>query len=687
MIDPRFVPITGIAKLVCGAVLATSLAAAAEEGGELRRLAALVDYLAADYPGAVKAGAIIAESEYEEQRGVIADVRRIAHGVAPRPGEPLVSEVDRLEKDFLAKADSRSIVRDAVDIHRRLVEQYGLVLTPLVPPDLTRAGALYQTACAACHGKRGRADTVQARALTPRPASFLDAARLSRISPALAFNAVTLGVANTAMPSFDSLPVSDRWSLAFYVVSLRHSRAQAKRGAALVQRFGLPVTASLSRLSGLSDLDLDGLLRATQPSPAARAAIVAYLRQTATFEAGAGSTFAEARRLLSEVARAAGEPKTHDLAVAAYIDGIEPHESVLKDRDATAAARLEHAFAELRRLVDGGAAASAVRDQVGRALLLLDQVEEGALAAGRNRPRLSGRHTQVAEAASTPASLSETGCGEGQPGFSPGPVLRKTPGMVEFAIFKDCIWPGGKGLAIAVSLVRPPPSRERVAALILDLYRQAKGALGKRWPEAVQICAFAPETTRWSADYLACAKEGFEPPGEEPDELGPELDNRTPFSLAEEAEKLLQDRAAAFPGGHRMRLRVDQRKGEISVTYPYLEPGQDAFARQLTLAAALQPFLSLAGDFYTSSVPEPRRLSFAGVWNGKTVLRVRLDGERDFRALDQWPMIERLHQQGIPDDARLRTPEQQAKVRDEYQRALSRLPPGRAKVSAPLRGS
>jgi hypothetical protein len=64
-----------------------------------------------------------------------------------------------------------------------------------------------------------------------------------------------------------------------------------------------------------------------------------------------------------------------------------------------------------------------------------------------------------------------------------------------------------------------------------------------------------------------------------------------------------------------------------------------------------------------------------------------LDGERDFRALDQWPMIERLHQQGIPDDARLRTPEQQAKVRDEYQRALSRLPPGRAKVSAPLRGS
>jgi len=281
-----------------------------------------------------------------------------------------------------------------------------------------------------------------------------------------------------------------------------------------------------------------------------------------------------------------------------------------------------------------------VRDQVGRALLLLDQIEEGGLAARRNRPAVSGAPVETkTAAAATPPLLGETGCGAGQPGFAPGPALRKTPGMVEFAIFKDCVWPQGKGLAIAVSLLQPPPSRERVAALVLDLYRQARAALGKRWPEAVQICAFAPQTTRWSADYLACAKEGFEPPGEEPDELGPDLDNRTPYSLAEEAEKLLQDRAAGFAGDHRMRIRVDQRTGELTVTYPYLEPGQDTFARRLTLTSALQPFFSFAGDLYTSSAPEPRKLTFAGVWNGKTVLRIRVDGEQDFRAIDQWPMI------------------------------------------------
>jgi hypothetical protein len=649
---------TAIAKIVCGAVLVTSLAVAAagatgEDAAELRRLAALVDYLAADYPGAVKASAIVVQSEYDEQKAVIADVRRLAQAVGHGQGQ-LPSEVARLETDFLAKADSRAIVRDAVAIHRRLVDEYGLVLTPLVPPDLERAEALYQTACAACHGKRGRADTVQARALKPRPVSFLDGARLSRISPALAFNAVTLGVANTSMPSFETLAASDRWSL--------------------------------SRLSGLSDLDLGALLRATQPSAAARSAIVSYLRQTATFETGGGSTFAQARHLLSEVANAAGEANAHDLAVQAYLDGVEPYEAPLKDRDPTLAGRLEHAFAELRRLVDGGAAPGAVRDQVGRALLLLDQVEEGGLAARRNRPTLSqGPRSENGSAAEAAVpSLGETGCGAGQPGFTPGPALRKSAGMVEFAIFKDCVWPEGKGLAIAVSLLRPPPSRERVAALIVDLYRQAKAALGKKWPAAVQICAFAPGTTRWSPDYLACAKEGFEPPGEEPDELGPELDNRTPYSLAEEAEKLLQDRAAAFPGAKRMQIRVDQRSGELTVTYPYLETGKDAFARQLTLASALQPFLSLAGDLYTSSAPEPRKLVFEGIWKQRTVLRIRLDGEQDFRALDQWPMIERLHREGIADDPAARTPAQEAKVREEYERALSRLPPGRAKVSALL---
>src|SRR5262245_5862421 len=44
----------------------------------LERLAALVDYIGADYAGAVKAGQVIAQAEYDEQGSLITEVQRLA---------------------------------------------------------------------------------------------------------------------------------------------------------------------------------------------------------------------------------------------------------------------------------------------------------------------------------------------------------------------------------------------------------------------------------------------------------------------------------------------------------------------------------------------------------------------------------------------------------------------------------
>jgi high-affinity iron transporter len=355
------------------AALVASVAHAAEPA-RIQRLAALADYVAADYPGAVQKGAIVAQSEYDEQRGLIAQARALVAELPPVPGHDralLEADLAQLAADVDARADAERVAADCRRLHQRLIDEYGLVLAPLSPPSEERAKTLYAAACASCHGADGRAQTEKARELKPPPLSFFDDERMVRISPSLAFHALTFGVSNTAMASFDSLPASDRWSLAFYVVSLRH------RGERRAPARGNTVAATPSRLAELSDAELTALLSPVTPDAAAA---VAWLRVEAPFAAVAGGAFAEARRLLAQVGVAADDKtRARELAIAAYLEGVEPNEAVLKARDPKLAARVEAAFFALRRAVDEGSA-DEVRQNVARAGKTLDEADE--LSAG-----------------------------------------------------------------------------------------------------------------------------------------------------------------------------------------------------------------------------------------------------------------------------------------------------------------
>jgi high-affinity iron transporter len=337
--------------------------AAAVEQGEIQRLAALADYVAADYPGAVQKGKVVAQSEYDEQRGLIAEARLLVKKL-PSP-ERLDADLQKLSSDVEARADEALVAADCRVLHKRLIDENGLVLAPLSPPSEERAKTLFSSACAACHGADGRAQTDKARELKPPPVSFFDNEKMSRISPSLAFHALTFGVQNTGMASFDVLPASDRWSLAFYVVSLRH------RGEKRSPPPGNAVAATPSRLAELSDVELARLV----PPEA-----VAWLRTEASFAAAPGGTFAEARRILAQVGAAADDKEqARPLAIAAYLEGVEPHEAMLKARDPVLTERVEKAFFALRRAVEEGTA-DEVRKQVARSSQVLDDADE--LAAG-----------------------------------------------------------------------------------------------------------------------------------------------------------------------------------------------------------------------------------------------------------------------------------------------------------------
>jgi high-affinity iron transporter len=347
----------------------------------VEKLAGLVDYLAADYPGAVKDGQVIAPDEYAEQRGLLDEAKRLAP-----PGDALHAELDAVDRAFAQKASERELGAACQKVHKRLVDDYGLTLAPTAPPDAARAREVYAIACASCHGATGHGDGPKAKELKPPPVDFFDGERMSRISPQLAFHALTFGVANTGMASFETLPPSDRWSLAFHVVGLRHE-ADAKKGEAALRASGVELATTASRLAELSDAQLTEKLAAL--SPADREAAIAWLRRDASFAAAPGGRFAEARRLLAAVGAAADDrPRARSLAIEAYLNGIEPHEAALKAHDRPLADRIERAFLDLRRVIETGAAPDAVRREVARCTLVLDAADEQQ-RAGRSVPFLA----------------------------------------------------------------------------------------------------------------------------------------------------------------------------------------------------------------------------------------------------------------------------------------------------------
>src|SRR5271167_2083644 len=120
-------------KTVFNFILLAALAesAVAQKSTPLQRLAALVDYIAADYPGAVKDGKVLAESEYAEQKGMVKEARTVSGAVTAPAGRdaarPLLNaKIDQLEKDVLGLASEQVVAADCRAIHAQLLDDYGL---------------------------------------------------------------------------------------------------------------------------------------------------------------------------------------------------------------------------------------------------------------------------------------------------------------------------------------------------------------------------------------------------------------------------------------------------------------------------------------------------------------------------------------------------------------------------------
>lgn len=184
------------------------------------------------------------------------------------------------------------------------------------------------------------------------------------------------------MPSFASLPDSERWALAFFIGQFSHGQADAAQGEK-VWKENAKLRAQLSSLDALSRITEADLASSIGQAPAAAA--LAYLRMhPEAVVQNRAMSFDVAREKLAQSSKAYERkdyPSATDLALSAYLDGVEPLEPALSARDNALMGRIEVAMSRYRSLVAERAPVADVQAQVGSIEGLFGQAEQ-AMASG-----------------------------------------------------------------------------------------------------------------------------------------------------------------------------------------------------------------------------------------------------------------------------------------------------------------
>ncbi|MBK8172200.1 MAG: FTR1 family protein [Sandaracinaceae bacterium] len=354
----------------------------AEQTALLRQVAAVLDYVGADYAKSVAPdGRVLEEGELREQADLAGDALTLARRASLPANDAALTGLQTLAARIAAHAPPVEIEELCRTVRRTLVETHRLVLSPASTPDFQRGALLYREAgCNTCHGDRGDANTDAAQRLTPRPANFLDEERAGGISPVRAYSAITFGIARTAMVRFDTMPSADRWNLAFYVLTLRHSEADARAGAAIAEHFGGRIVPSGP--VALADLTANSLRERYFADLSAEESrkVIAYLQRTTPFVASTETGFGLARRLLGnglEAYRAGERDEAQRLFVSAYLDGVEPREAGLRARNSRLALAIENAMMAIREGARQDLGQDAQAARVRNALALFDAAERG----------------------------------------------------------------------------------------------------------------------------------------------------------------------------------------------------------------------------------------------------------------------------------------------------------------------
>ena len=361
--------------LMFATVLAAVPATAGTPADDVQTSWRLLDYIAVDYPEAVRDGRVVNAAEYQEMNEFSASVVERLAGLPAHPSRAtLLGDAKALQQAIESKAGQSEIATRARTLGSDLLAAFPVPLAPASVPDLSRGAALYAQDCAACHGAKGEGPAGAFARLEPPPIAFDDRERAKDRSVFGLYQVISQGLEGTAMQSFASLPEEDRWALAFHVGGLAWRDIAA--GERIWKEDGeiRRLVPDMAALAAITPADLSAKI-----GPHKAVAVIAYLR------ANPGAVAAErphsldlARGKLRESldaysrgdAREAGQ-----LALSAYLDGFEPVEAVLATRDGALMRRVEEAMAGFRTAIARGESEAALRDRLTETEGLLDEAE------------------------------------------------------------------------------------------------------------------------------------------------------------------------------------------------------------------------------------------------------------------------------------------------------------------------
>lgn len=354
---------------------APAAAQASSVADEVQTSWRLLDYIAVDYPEAVRGGRVVNPAEYQEMTEFSQSVATRLAALPPTPARPaLIDGVQGLKAAIAAKQDAPRIAAQARSLAAKLLAAYPVPLAPVSLPDPQRGAALYAQNCASCHGAKGEGPSGEFAKLDPPPIAFADQSRARDRSLFGLYQVISQGLEGTAMQSFAALPKQDRWALAFHVGGLAWPDAEAGKriwqGNSSVRR----QVPDMAALVALTPAELEARV-----GPQKAAAVTAFLRaHPDALAADRPGSLDVARGLLrdSVAAYSRGDRKrAADLALSAYLDGFEPVEAVLATRDGALMRDVEEAMGGFRTAIAKGESVPALRNRLVATEALLDQAE------------------------------------------------------------------------------------------------------------------------------------------------------------------------------------------------------------------------------------------------------------------------------------------------------------------------
>jgi len=304
----------------------------------------LLDYIGADYPGAVQAGNVVSESEYREQLEFVQVLQGLVAAMPAKPEKAeLVQGIGKLHSAIAARQEGAEVARLARQLGAKLAVAYEVSQAPIITPDPTRGAPLYAQHCSVCHGDTGAGDGPAGVGTTPPPANLRDNARLDHLSLYAIYNTLNLGVEGTDMPAFgDQLDDRQRWDLATYIASFSAD----------------PATVSSDKSYNIADLARQTPAEVQAVDGAQAAAIFRAQRaQPPQVKRGPAQLLDYTAATLdkSVAAYRAGEhDQAYDLSVAAYLEGFELVESSLDNVDANVRKDTEKSLMAYRQSLQDG---------------------------------------------------------------------------------------------------------------------------------------------------------------------------------------------------------------------------------------------------------------------------------------------------------------------------------------------